>query len=253
VLVHGGFVDLRMWDPQVEAFSSDYRVLRYDLRGHGRTGPSPRRRYTVELLAEDLRALLDGLELAQVSLCGLSLGGMVAQAFAARHPERLRALVLADTASSTTLTLTDKLQTYLLAPKWLLLPLIRLLGTARWVELSFWLARKTRNPGWFGRDERVSAYVREAMLRVPTEEYVKLYGAIYDFREQDLSRVRAPTLLLNGEHESGSVFAHLAHLKRLIPHAEVATVPNAGHTSNLENAEAFNALLGNFLRRAGAH
>jgi len=227
-------------------------VLRYDLRGYGRTGPSPRRRYTVELFAEDLRRLLDSLGLERVNLCGLSFGGMVAQAFAARYPERLTALVLADTAVSTTLTWSDKLQIYLLAPRWVLLPSIRLLGARRWVRFSFWLAARTRNPGWFGTDEEVSAYVKRVMLKVTTTEYVKLYGAIYRFRQQDLSRVRAPTLLLNGAHESNSVLAQTARLKRLIPHAEIATVPGAGHTSNMENAAAFNALLRDFLERARA-
>lgn len=110
VFVHSGFVDNRMWDAQVTAFWGDYRVLRYDLRGHGRTGPSPKRRFTMELFAEDLRRLLDGLGLERVNLCNLSFGGMVAQAFAVCYPERLSALVLADTAVSTTLTWSGKLQ-----------------------------------------------------------------------------------------------------------------------------------------------
>ena len=251
VFVHGGFVDNRMWDAQVAAFAQDYRVLRYDLRGHGLTGPSEKRRYTMELFAEDLRGLLDALRLERVALCGLSFGGMVAQAFAARYPERLSALILADTAVSTTLTWSDKLQTYLLAPRWVMLPTIRLLGVKRWVGFSFWLASQTRNADWFGADEAVSAYVKGAMLTVTTAEYVKLYGAIYSFRQQDLIGVTVPTLLLNGEKESESVLAHTAQLERLIPHAEVAVVPGAGHTSNMENAAAFNALLRGFLERAG--
>ena len=250
VFVHGGFVDSRMWDAQVADFVLDYRVLRYDLRGHGLTGPSEKRRYTVELFAEDLRGLLDALGLGPVALCGLSFGGMVAQAFAARYPERLSALILADTAVSTTLTWSDKLQTYLLAPRWLMLPTIRLLGVKRWVRFSFWLASRTRNADWFGADREVSNYVKGAMLEVATTEYVKLYGAIYSFRQQNLAEVSVPTLLLNGEKESKSVFTHTAQLERLLPHAEVAVVPGVGHTSNMENAAAFNALLREFLERA---
>lgn len=250
VLVHGGFVDNRMWDAQVADFAPGYRVLRYDLRGNGLSGPSEKRRYTLELFSDDLKRLLDALELGQVSLCGLSFGGMIAQAFAARYPERLSALILADTAVSTTLTWSDKLQTYLLAPRWVMLPTIRLLGAERWVSLSFWLASRTRNADWFGADKAVSDYVREAMLEMTTTEYVKLYGAIYSFRQQDLAGVTVPTLLLNGENESESVFTHTAQLERLIPHAEVSVVPDAGHTSNMENAAAFNALLRDFLKRA---
>ena len=250
VFVHGGFVDSRMWDAQVADFAQGYRVLRYDLRGHGLTGPSDKRRYTLELFAEDLKGLLDALELERVALCGLSFGGMVAQAFAARYPERLSTLILADTAVSTTLTWSDKLQTYLLAPRWVMLPTIRLVGVKRWVRFSFWLASRTRNADWFGADKEVSDYVKGAMLTMTTAEYAKLYGAIYSFRQQDLAGVTVPTLLLNGEKESESVFTHTAQLERLLPHAEVAVVPGAGHTSNMENAGAFNALLRDFLKRA---
>ena len=77
VLVHGGFVDARMWDPQFEHFSDRFQVMRYDLRGHGRTGPSTLSKYSLETFAEDLAALLDVLELENPVVCGLSLGGMI--------------------------------------------------------------------------------------------------------------------------------------------------------------------------------
>lgn len=247
VLLHGGFVDMKMWEPQVAALAGSYRILRYDLRGHGLTGPSRENRYTVEHFAEDLRGLLDGLGLERVALCGLSLGGMIAQAFAARYPERLRALVLADTVVSTTHTLSDKLQTHLLAPGWAVRPTIRHLGADRWVRLSFWLASKSRSDKWFGQDEATSTYVKKAMSQLTTAEYVKVYGALYAFREQALSNVRVPTLLLNGEYEPANIVRHAERLKTLLPQATSATIPRAGHTSNMENPTAFNALLQSFL------
>lgn len=236
VLVHGGFVDRQMWDAQVAAFSDDNQVLCYDLRGHGLTGPSLRSHYTVELLAEDLKGLLDALGLGHVTLCGLSLGGMIAQAFAARHSERLTALVLADTAISTTYTLSDNLQTHLLAPSWATLPLIRSLGADCWVRLSFWLAGRSRNDKWFGQDEATSAYV-------------KVYGALYAFRDQDLLGMKVPTLLLNGEYKPANIFRHTERLEALLPQATSATIPGAGHTSNMENALAFNTFLKTFLEQ----
>jgi pimeloyl-ACP methyl ester carboxylesterase len=249
VLIHGGFVDSRMWDPQVDAFAADYLVLRYDLRGHGRTGPSPRGRYSVDLFADDLVALLAGLGIRRATLCGISFGGMVAQSVAARHPEVLEGLALAGTAVSTTLTRTDRFQRCFLAPRWLFLPTIRAMGAARFVRFSSWLGRHTRNAGWFGRDEAVRRYVEEAMLRMPTAEYVKMYGAIYDFQAQDLSRVHVPTLLLNGENESRSVHRHAEHIRTLIPHAESVVIDGAGHVSNMENPEPFNRALRDLLER----
>jgi len=121
VLVHGGFVDSRMWDPQFEYFAKTYMVIRYDLRGHGKTGETSKRQYSIDLFADDLRALLDAMNLDKIILCGLSLGGMVAQSYGVRNNHRLQALILADTAVSVRLTLRDKLQRYILAPKWVML------------------------------------------------------------------------------------------------------------------------------------
>jgi pimeloyl-ACP methyl ester carboxylesterase len=249
VLIHGGFVDSAMWQPQLDAFAQDYRVLRYDLRGHGRTGPSARRRYTIELLADDLKALLDALAIPSATICGLSLGGMIAQAFAARYGQMIDRLVLAGTAVSTTLTLADKLQRYLIAPRWLMLLTIRLLGARRLVDYSFRAARRMRGADWLGRDPAVSEYVRRTMLAIPTAEYVKIYGALYDFKAQDLRHIAAPTLIVNGQYEGRSVLAHAAYLQRMIPHARLATVSNAGHTVNMENPSAFNAILRAFLEK----
>jgi pimeloyl-ACP methyl ester carboxylesterase len=247
VLVHGGFVDLRMWDPQVDHFSRTHRVIRYDLRGHGRTGPSERSAYSIHLFADDLVALLDHLGVDRATVCGVSLGGMIAQAFAVAYPDRLSALVLAGTAAASALTLGERLQRDLLFPRWALVSLIRLLGARRFVDFSFWLARVTRGERWFGHDEAVRDYVRQAMLRVPTAEYIKIYGAIYGFRLLDLSAIHAPTLILNGEHESASVFHHTRVLSRLISNAKSQVIPEAGHVLNMENPAAFNAAVSAFL------
>lgn len=249
VFVHGGFVDSRMWEPQVHVFSDRYQVLRYDLRGHGRTGRTGDPKYTIDLFADDLKALLDALGLQRVILCGLSLGGMVAQSFAVRYLESLLALILADTAVSVRLTLSDKFQRYILAPKWLMLATIRWMSVPRFVDFSFKLARLTRSSGWFGQDPETAAYVRDAMLYTTTQEYLKIYDAIYEFDLLDLAAITVPTLILNGEGESQAVFRHTAEMLRLIPGAEAQIIPHAGHTSNMENPVAFNASLEAFLSR----
>ena len=78
---------------------------------------------------------------------------MIAQAFAVRPAVELKALILADTAVSVVLTFFDKLQTYLLFPKWAMRLTIRALSARKFTEFSFWLAQKTRSSAWFGRDE----------------------------------------------------------------------------------------------------
>jgi pimeloyl-ACP methyl ester carboxylesterase len=250
VLVHGAWVDCRTWDPQVEALSEGYRVIAYDLRGHGRTGPSAERNYTIELLAADLRALVEALGLERPAVCGLSLGGMVAQLYAVRYDE-LSALVLADTAVSTRLTRWDRLQR-LLFPRWSMTGTVRLLGPERYVDWAFRLARLTRGVGWFGRDPAVRAYVRETMSAFDATTFNAVLDAIYGFRRTDLAAVDVPTLLLAGEFESRSVLEHAAYAERTIPDARSVVIPDAGHVANLENPEAFTAELRAFLGSVSA-
>jgi len=109
VLVHGAFADTRIWQPQWEYLSGNYRLLRYDLRGHGRTGPSDLERYTIATFADDLACLLNTLEIKAPVICGLSWGGSIAQAFAVRYPARPRALILASSAVAVDLTPLDRL------------------------------------------------------------------------------------------------------------------------------------------------
>jgi len=247
VFVHGGFVDSGMWEPQFEYFSQTFTVLRYDLRGHGKTGGTPNPDYSIELFADDLKALIDSLNLQKVILCGLSLGGMIAQAFAVKSINRLAALILADTAVSVRLTLSDKIQRYILAPKWAMLAMIRWMSVPRFVDFSFKLARWTRNAEWFGEDPITASYVRRTMLTIPTEEYLKIYDAIYEFDMLDLSRITVPALILNGEKESRSVFRHTEEMVKCMPQSETFIVPGAGHTSNMENPKAFNDHMERFL------
>ena len=91
VLIHGGGLDHRMWDDQIEPLSETFRVIVFDVRGFGRSSSSePRHRKF-----EDLAALLDHLEIRRVRLVGLSLGGRIAIDFALSYPDRVRSLVLA--------------------------------------------------------------------------------------------------------------------------------------------------------------
>jgi pimeloyl-ACP methyl ester carboxylesterase len=99
VLLHGFTADLRMWSPHVDALSQDYRVVALDLRGHGRSSaPEDITSYSMEAYADDVKALLDGLEVDVCGLIGCSFGGMVALQFAVTWPERVAALVISDSS-----------------------------------------------------------------------------------------------------------------------------------------------------------
>jgi len=89
---------LHMWDPQVAPFTQNFRLVRYDRRGHGRSGV-PNGPYTMERLGRDVLAVLDALSLERINWCGLSMGGMVGQWLGANAPERIERLVLTNTSS----------------------------------------------------------------------------------------------------------------------------------------------------------
>src|SRR5712671_583929 len=97
-LSHSLACNLHMWDDQAKALASRYTVLRFDTRGHGGTS-APAGAYSLDQMAEDLRALLDGLGIAQTHFVGLSMGGMIGQVFALKYPAMVQSLVLCDTAS----------------------------------------------------------------------------------------------------------------------------------------------------------
>jgi pimeloyl-ACP methyl ester carboxylesterase len=98
LLAHAIGMDHRMWDDLAARLAPDFRVIRFDSRGHGRS-PAPARPYTLLQMADDAVALLDRLGIAKAHWVGLSMGAMIGMAFALRHPGRLGRLVLANTTS----------------------------------------------------------------------------------------------------------------------------------------------------------
>ncbi len=146
-------------------------------------------------------------------------------------------MVLADTAVSVSLTWKDWVTRYILFPKWAMTLTMRLIPVRRFVDLSFWPARVTRNNKWFGQDYQTANYVKACILQRSSRDYVKIYGALYGFKLKPLERIAIPTLVLNGEHESASVFRHTQYMEENIPGLTFIVIPNADHTSSMENPE----------------
>jgi len=98
VLIHGLSGSTRHWFFQIPEFSKHFRVIAYDVRGHGQTD-KPKQEYSIKLFADDLRGLMDKLGVDKAHIIGLSMGGYIAQQFALDYPDKVKSLVLADTAS----------------------------------------------------------------------------------------------------------------------------------------------------------
>lgn len=245
VFVHGATLDHAQWDPQVEALADAYTTIAYDVRGHGRTGGSATTTYSMELFADDLEALLEALDVEKPVLCGLSTGGCIAQVYAARHPEALSGLVLADTFTPSLSGWGEWLQRS--AALKATVPFVRLVGYERVERVLVWI--QERLTAGAGGDYEQIEQLRDEGPKMSTPEFAKVVRAVADFDEiaVDLSAISVPTLVLYGENEPPFVRRHAPILEAGIPDATVRIVPGAGHASNLDNPGFFTEALEAFL------
>lgn len=216
---------LAMWNRQIDAFTRHFRVLRYDSRGHGRSGV-PTGGYSMDRLGRDVIELLDGLGIAQASVCGVSKGGMVGQWLALRAPERVQRLAICNSSP------------YMGPPDgWdQRIGLVRASGTAalvdavveRWFTVSY---RAASGPG-----------IAElaAMLRATDPAgYAGCCAAIRDMDMRPfLSLITAPTLVLGGRQDSATPPPHAELLASAIPGASLVML-DAAHLANVELPERF--------------
>ncbi|MBX9583939.1 MAG: alpha/beta hydrolase [Gemmataceae bacterium] len=237
VLIHGFPLDRDMWRPQVAALSGAARVVAVDLPGFGGSEPKP---FTMDSAADHVAARLDAEGApGRVVVGGLSMGGYVAMAFARRHPGRLAGLILADTRAAPDDDAGKKGRDEMIA-------LARETGTAGVVEkmLPMLLAEATRA----GRPEVVEE-VRRIARRQPPEAVVAALEALRDRPDAapGLGGVSVPTLVLVGEHDPLTPLTMAEAIGARVYGSEVVTIPGAGHLSNLENPDAFNAAVLAFL------
>lgn len=249
VFVHGAILDHSQWEPQIEALSDDYTTIAYDVRGHGRTGGSAREPYSIELFAADLDVFVSTLDLDRPLICGLSMGGCIAQVYAVRHSERLGGLVLADTFTPELLGRREWVQRSLLLRA--TVPPVRILGYERVEKALVWL-QKRLGAGVSGDYEKIER-LRAQGPQLTTEEFAKVIRAVAGFHETaiELTSITVPTLVLYGEHESPFIRRHAPKLRAELPNVSVREVPDAGHASNLDNPEFFTRALREFVANSG--
>ncbi len=239
-LSHSLATNLSMWAPQVAVLRERFRVLSYDTRGHGGTD-HPAGRYTLDQLARDVLALLDGLAIARTHFVGLSMGGMTAQTAALMAPSRFASLTLCDTSSRTAPEARGTWQERIATAEGQgMEPLVEA-TIARWFTAPF---RAGRPP----IVERVRAMIRST----PPEGYVGCCHAIapLDLTKR-ISAISLPTLIIVGEEDQGTPVAAAQTIQAEIRGSELVVLPHAAHLSNLEQPEAFNRALAEFLDQAG--
>jgi 3-oxoadipate enol-lactonase len=224
---------LSMWDPQMPAFQKQFRVLRYDTRGHGQSSVTPGP-YTIEQLASDVVALLDQLRLDRVYFCGLSMGGQTGMWLALNAAARFHKLVLCNTAA--------KIGT---PEMWN----TRIEGVRKGGMKSISSAVMER---WFSSDYRanspdVIAAIKQLFERTNTDGYTANCAAIRDFDAREtITSIKVPTLVIAGTHDAATTPADGHYLADHIAGARYVEL-NAAHLSNIENCDRFNTELSAFL------
>ena len=224
-----------LWDDQVAALADRFRILRYDQRGHGHTGVDARP-CNMDLLADDVTALLDALKITRMTFIGISMGSTTALRMAQRYPERIERIIMC--AGSTASAPSN-------APLWQeRIEFARANGMAAMAEptVGRWF-----HPDSLKADAESVKRVREMIRTTPFEGFVACATALKEFDLQaGLPQLRLPVLLIAGEGDA-SATKSLSALQQRIAGAKYFMVPKAGHLSNIEAPAPFNARIADFL------
>jgi 3-oxoadipate enol-lactonase len=238
VLSHSLACDLSMWDEQVQALRDRYRVLRFDTRGHG-DSDAPAGAYSLEQLADDVHGLFASAGVERPHFVGLSMGGMIGMTYALRHPGELRSLVLCDTSSRIPKEA---------APLWA--DRIRIAETQGMEPLLQPTLKRWFTDAFLSRPGPVIEHVAEMIRRTPPQGYAGCCHAIPKIDVTDrLGTIDCPVQIIVGEQDVGTPVAMSQAIHQAAPGSELVVIPNASHLSNLEQPEAFNRALLDFLSR----
>jgi 3-oxoadipate enol-lactonase len=238
VLIHGFPFEAALWDPQFEALGRRFRLIAPDLRGYGRSSQPADGLFTMTAFADDVAGLLEYLEVEQAVIGGLSMGGYTTFEFLRRHPERVRALILADTRpDDDPVEVRERRQTQIRQ--------IREGGASGLVDgmVAAVLADASRTP-----DRRVEAKLRSVM----DQDDRSWIGGLEAMLGRSDSRaalgdISVPALILVGEHDGITPPELAREMHERIPNSKLIVIEGAGHIANLENPAAFNAALETFL------
>ncbi len=225
-----------MWDPQIPVLYQNFRVLRYDTRGHGGTD-APRGPYDLNQLGDDAVAMLDAVGIDRVHWVGLSMGGMIGQNLALRYPERLTSLMLCDTLSM----VSEEAQ-----PIWENRIQIAVRdGMAPLCEptLVRWFT-----PAYLQAGPAAVETIRRQLMETPVSGYVGCCEAIrrLDYLDR-LHEISLPVCVVVGAEDPAAPPSASEAIHQRIAGSSMVVIDNAAHLSNVEQPEAFNAAMLGFL------
>jgi 3-oxoadipate enol-lactonase len=237
ILSNSLLTNLSMWDDQVAALKSSYRILRYDQRGHGGT-QATKGAYSFDLLVGDIIALLDMLDIRRAHFCGLSMGGMTALFLAQRHSDRFDRIIACDCGPASTPASAQQWKERIeIAAKDGIEALVEP-TIGRWFPADFVAAKPP-----------VLDKVRQMIRTTPIAGFTGCAQALsdYDLRP-GLAGIDRRTLLIVGTKDA--TLAGIRQIKETVPGAALVELEGAGHISNVEQPAAFTGAIRDFLARS---
>ena len=237
VLSHSLASSMVMWEPQLEVLEPFFRVLRYDMRGHG-SSDIVKGAYSLEMLGEDVVGLLDALEIPKAHFMGLSIGGMIGQGLAIEHADRLLSLILCDTAP----ILPEEAK-----------PLFQeRMDQAREQGMAFLaegILARWFTPPFLEKAPPVIHQIKAQIEATPVEGFIGCSHAIMNLDYLDrLSAIALDTLIIVGEDDPGTPVAAAEAIHAEIRNSKLKVLPSAMHLCNIEQAGKFNKALLAFLK-----
>ena len=247
VLIHGYPFTRSLWNEQVEALSSSYRVVTPDLRGFGESTSGESRSEgpaTMSRMAQDVAKLMDYLGIDQAVIGGLSMGGYVALAFVKQFPSRVKALVLADTRAQAD-TEEGKQTRHQQAEKAL---------SEGMAGIADAMLPMLLTPATVSKRPEVVKRVRDMMLKTKPQGAASALLGMAEREDQSefISTIGVPTMIVVGREDAITPLADSETMHSKIQHSRLVVLDNAGHVSNLEQTEHFNYALMKFLESVAA-
>ncbi len=238
VLSHGLLWSGEMFEKQVEHFRSDYRVITFDHRGQGRS-ESTLSGYEMDQIYSDAVGLLEALQLTNVHFGGLSMGGFVAMRLGARRPDLVKSLILMETSAQpepNTLKYT-LLNTIvkLFGVKSVTTPVMNIMFGEPFLEDP---DRKEEREKWKRKLQENKKTITRAVNGVIRRNSV----------ESELVHIQCPVLILAGEMDKATTVEKAQFIHSKIKHSDLVIIPRAGHTASVEEPEAYNQAIENFLK-----
>src|SRR5688572_6835454 len=242
IFIHGFPLNKSMWDMQVETLKENYRVIAYDIRGHGNSDPGIDN-FFIELFVNDLLRLLEKLGIEKSILCGLSLGGYIALNAVLKDPGRFDGLILNDTQC---IADTPEIK----ENRCIAIIHIKEKGVEQYADESI---KKLFSPESFTKKKNVVVTVREMIISTTKHSLCNTLHALAERKETctRLQEINIPVLIMVGKEDKITPVAAAQLMHEKILNSTLKIIQQAGHLSNLENATAFNTHLVKFLELVG--